>query len=168
MNKKARKKWELTDIFPDFPPENSRGAALGNTFFRKDLLLLKCFRSWSRKIHHSCWFISAVSSKLVSGGQSYNLRWSGLFQKFLYLFKTFWEAMETSFSSKNSKQVVQTAIFMSKRATRKNFLLKFLTFWPKILSGFSSQHSKLPEKHFAAKDLFSRSFVFWKFFPGLK
>ena len=90
-------------------------------FFCKNFPFPNLFCSWSRNFYHSLRFISAVSWKLVCGGQSYNLGWSGLVQKFLYLFKTFWEVMETSFSSKNSKQVVQTAIFMSKRALRRVF-----------------------------------------------
>ena len=78
--------------------------------FCKNLPFPNLFRSWSRSFHHSWWFISAVSSKLVSGGLSYILWWSCFILKVLVFFHNFLGSYGNIFFIEKSKELVQTAI----------------------------------------------------------
>ena len=100
-------------------------------FFCKNLPFLIPFRSWSRNCHHSWQFISAVSSKLVSAGQSYNLRWSGLFQKVFVFIQNFLASYGNIFFIKISKTGGPNCNLYVQKSNPKNFLNEYFDFLAK-------------------------------------
>ena len=64
-------------------------------------------------------FLQQLFFEHVLGGQRYNLRWIGFFEKkTCFFYKNLVSYRNTSFVE-NSKQVVQTATYMSRRAIRE-------------------------------------------------
>ena len=120
-------------------------------FFRKNLPFPNLFRNWSRKFQHSWRFISAVSSELVSGAEIYILRSIGLFWKFLFLFTTFWEVMETSFSSKNSKTGGPNCNLYVQKSNPKNFYIEYFDFSAKGFVRISKPAFKTTRKTICRK-----------------
>ena len=78
--------------------------------FCQNLPFPNLFRSWSRSFHHSWRFISAVSSKLVSGCLSYIFWWSCFNLKVLVFVQDFLGSYGNIFFMENSNELIQTAI----------------------------------------------------------
>ena len=111
---------------------------------------------FEREIFNTGDFIQQFFSKLISRGQVNILRWSDFLEIFRTNFKNIGNLWTTfRFIVENSKQVVQTSIYMSrevftgklflKKQVQKKQLGKKIQILAKNSSSLSKQHSTQPE-----------------------
>ena len=131
---KKRRKMAFEQIFPDIWLKVSsvvggwqnlkiQGSFFKHYIFCKNFLFLKPFRSWSRNLPHYSVILSAVSSNLFLGGQSYILRWTGFFSQKVFLFSKKLGNYRNTFSSKIQNRWPKLQNTCPKEQSQETFFL---------------------------------------------